>query len=209
MGRTNPTYRDLIGVIESDWTAYRRVLRPADRPRFDRLFQHARNHADAAGQLNHESPIVPLVVSIQLAHERRLDAQADRLDAQTDRLDAQADRLDAISSRLDGCSEASPDTEQRANGTLEATNSSDDSSDSDGASGDDASDIDGASDDGASGDGASGHDANDDGATDDTSASDSDDADGDENSTGGTRGAADDRLLDRWPVPPGLPEWGP
>ncbi|MFB6175800.1 MAG: hypothetical protein ABEI99_01400, partial [Halobaculum sp.] len=45
----------------------------------DRLFVYARDHADAAGNLNHESPVVPLLVSICLAQEQRIDELEARL----------------------------------------------------------------------------------------------------------------------------------
>lgn len=80
MGRTNPTYRDLLRGIEDRWQPYRRALRRRDQPHFDRLFEHARTHADAAGYLNHENPLVPMLVSIVLEQEKRLS----RLEAHTD-----------------------------------------------------------------------------------------------------------------------------
>jgi hypothetical protein len=80
VGRSNPTYRDRLGRIESDWAPYRRALRARDQPHFDRLFDHARAHADAAGYLNHRDPTVPLLVGVLLEHERRLAALAERVD---------------------------------------------------------------------------------------------------------------------------------
>lgn len=74
MGRTNPTYRDTLRGLEERWTPYRRALRRRDQPHFDRLFEHGRAHADAAGQLNHAEPLFPLLVSIVLEQERRLAA---------------------------------------------------------------------------------------------------------------------------------------
>ena len=73
MGRTDPTYRDALRRTEERWAAYRRALRRRDRAPFDRLFEHARDHADAAGHLNHRYVEVPLLVSALLEHERRLD----------------------------------------------------------------------------------------------------------------------------------------
>jgi hypothetical protein len=72
MGRTNPTYRDSIRGLEEQWQPYRRALRRRDQPHFDRLFEHARAHADAAGQINHRLPELPLLLSILLEQERRL-----------------------------------------------------------------------------------------------------------------------------------------
>ena len=59
MGRTNPTYRDALRAIEERWAEFRRALRRRDQPRFDRLFEYAREHADASGLLNHQNPLLP------------------------------------------------------------------------------------------------------------------------------------------------------
>ena len=83
MGRTNPTFRDTIRAVEDDWSDFRRALRRRDQPHFDRLFDQVRAHADAAGYLNHPSPEIPMLVSIVLEQERRID----ELEAHIDRDD--------------------------------------------------------------------------------------------------------------------------
>ncbi|WP_129116070.1 hypothetical protein [Halegenticoccus tardaugens] len=80
MGRTNPTYRDTIRSLEHEWAAYRRGLRREDQQRFDQLFEYIRAHADASGYLNHTNPFYPAMMSIALAHERRLDTLERRLE---------------------------------------------------------------------------------------------------------------------------------
>jgi hypothetical protein len=92
MGRTNATYRDLLRALENRWQDYRRGLRRDDQAHFDRLFTHARNHADASGLQNHENPIVPVLVSIALAQEKRLVA----LEARLDELEATVDLDDDL-----------------------------------------------------------------------------------------------------------------
>lgn len=72
MGRTNPTYRDTVRALEENWQQYRRALRRVDKPHFDRLFEHAREHADAAGYLNHQEPEVTLLMSVVLEQQKRL-----------------------------------------------------------------------------------------------------------------------------------------
>lgn len=72
MGRTNPTFRDVVRRFEERWQPYRRALRRRDQPHFDRLVEHAREHADASGYLNHEDPTVPILLSIALAQEATL-----------------------------------------------------------------------------------------------------------------------------------------
>ncbi len=79
MGRTNPTYRDLFSSLADRWATFRRALRSRDQPRFDQLFDYAREHADASGLLNHQEPLLPALVSIDLEQERRLDEHERRL----------------------------------------------------------------------------------------------------------------------------------
>jgi hypothetical protein len=78
MGRTNPTYRDALRRIESDWEPMRRALRREYQSDFDRLFDRAREFADAAGYANSPEPERALLLSLLLAHEvelRRLRAE--------------------------------------------------------------------------------------------------------------------------------------
>ncbi len=79
MGRTNPTYRNRLDRLEQEWNDYRRALRASEQERFDQLLEHGHEYAHAAGHLNHPSPAVALLLSMLLAHERRLDEFDDRL----------------------------------------------------------------------------------------------------------------------------------
>ena len=73
MGRSKPTFRNYLDRIEDDWGSYRRTLRRRDQPHFDRLFEQAREHADAAGQLDPADPRLAILFSMLLAHERQLE----------------------------------------------------------------------------------------------------------------------------------------
>jgi len=73
VGRTNPTYRDVLRSLEDNWQDYRRALRRADQHRFDRLWEDARQYADAGGYLNHQNPMVVVLFSMILAHEQRIE----------------------------------------------------------------------------------------------------------------------------------------
>ena len=93
MGRTNPTYRDALRAIEERWTEFRRALRRRDQPRFDRLFEYAREHADASGLLNHQNPLLPALLSIDLEQEARLEDHEERLEELEQQIsDAEPDR---------------------------------------------------------------------------------------------------------------------
>ncbi len=84
MGRTNPTFRNVLEAVKGRWADYRRALRRRDQPHFDRLFEHADAHADASGYLNPDDPMNPILVSMLLEHERRvaaLEAEVEALEA--------------------------------------------------------------------------------------------------------------------------------
>jgi len=94
MGRTNPTYRDALRAIEERWADFRRALRRRDQPRFDQLFEYARDHADASGLLNHQTPLLPALLSIDLEQEVRLDDHEERLAELEAAVDAAGDQED-------------------------------------------------------------------------------------------------------------------
>ena len=73
MGRTNPTFRDLLRSLRGDWGDYRRALRRPDQDRFDRLWEDARRYADAGGHLNHQNPMVVVLFSMLLAQRKRIE----------------------------------------------------------------------------------------------------------------------------------------
>lgn len=79
MGRTNPTFRDFLDRYEDDWSAYRRGLRRQYKPDFDRLFERARRHADAAGYMNAADPEIAFLVSVLLAQEVEIRELRERL----------------------------------------------------------------------------------------------------------------------------------
>jgi hypothetical protein len=81
-----------VRAVERRWGEYRRALRRRDRPHFDRLFEHASAHADAASYLNHADPEIPILVSVLLEQERRLadlDARCSTLDARLSALESE------------------------------------------------------------------------------------------------------------------------
>ena len=80
MGRTNPTYRDFLKAYESEFSDYRRALRRQDQPAFERLFDGARQFADAAGYANHLDRDALVLLSICHAQEMRIMELEDRVD---------------------------------------------------------------------------------------------------------------------------------
>ena len=79
MGRTNPTYRTWLERLERDWQPFRRALRRRSQDDFDRLFEKANRHADAAGFVNPADPMAGVVVAILLAQEREIRELGERV----------------------------------------------------------------------------------------------------------------------------------
>jgi hypothetical protein len=81
MGRTNPTMRDRLDHLEQEWRPFRRTLRRRHRADFDRLFERARRHADAASQGNPADEWRAFVLAVLLAQERDLRELQERVEA--------------------------------------------------------------------------------------------------------------------------------
>lgn len=62
----------LLQAIEDQYQDYRRALRREDQDHFDRLFEQAAAHADAAGYLNPDEPMQPILLSMILEQEKRI-----------------------------------------------------------------------------------------------------------------------------------------
>ena len=63
----------LLEGEKSRWSDYRRALRRQDKPAFDELFEYADAHADASGYLNADDPMRPILLSMLLEHQKRLN----------------------------------------------------------------------------------------------------------------------------------------
>jgi hypothetical protein len=74
MGRTVPTFVQLIQNAAAHWMKFRRALRREDQPFFDRLFRRARFYTQAATYQCHDNPMEAILLSIALDQEKRMDA---------------------------------------------------------------------------------------------------------------------------------------
>ena len=73
MGRTVPTFVQLIQITIARWSAFRRALRREDQEHFDRLFRRARWYTQAATYQCNDNPMEAILLSIALDQEKRLD----------------------------------------------------------------------------------------------------------------------------------------
>lgn len=74
MGRTVPTFVQLIQQAADRWKKFRRALRREDQSHFDRLFVRVRCYTQAATYQCHDNPMEAILLSIALDQEKRLYA---------------------------------------------------------------------------------------------------------------------------------------
>src|ERR1700738_328537 len=74
MGRTVPTFVQLIQEAAERWKKFRRALRREAQPHFDRLFVRVRCYTQAATYQAHDNPMEAILLSIALDQEKRLYA---------------------------------------------------------------------------------------------------------------------------------------
>ena len=74
MGRTVPTFRQLVDDAIARWAKFRRALRREDQEYFDRLFRRVRTYTQAATYQASDNPMEAILLSIALDQEKRLDA---------------------------------------------------------------------------------------------------------------------------------------
>ena len=74
MGRTVPTFVQLVREAEQRWAKFRRALRREDQPHFDRLFHSVRAYTQAATYQCHDNPMEAILLSIALDLEKRVAA---------------------------------------------------------------------------------------------------------------------------------------
>ena len=72
MGRTVPTFRNIIESFGLEWNDFKRALRSIDKEAFDELINHARRHAAAGSNMSNPNPFETVVMSILVEHEKTL-----------------------------------------------------------------------------------------------------------------------------------------
>lgn len=72
MGRTVPTYRNILENFVLEWQEFRKAFRKEDREAFDRLMEKARMHASAASYDARIDPTESMFMSILLEQEKEI-----------------------------------------------------------------------------------------------------------------------------------------
>jgi hypothetical protein len=72
MGRTVPTFVQLVEEASQQWAKFRRALRREDQPHFDQLFRSVRSYTQAATYQCHDNPMEAILLSMALDLQKRL-----------------------------------------------------------------------------------------------------------------------------------------
>ena len=72
MGRTLPTFRNLIELFSLEWNDFKRALRYDDKETFEELLNHARKHGASGTNMVNPNPFEPIVFSILIEHEKSI-----------------------------------------------------------------------------------------------------------------------------------------
>ena len=72
MGRTVLPFSQVLEREYEEWKKFRRALRKEDQEAFDRLFDRAKLHVQAAAYASHPWPMESIFLSICLEHEKLL-----------------------------------------------------------------------------------------------------------------------------------------
>ena len=70
MGRTVLPFSQVLEREYEEWKEFRRALRKEDQEAFDRIFDRARLHVQAAAYASHPWPLESILLSVCLEHEK-------------------------------------------------------------------------------------------------------------------------------------------
>lgn len=80
MGKTNPTYRQVVQRWVDKYEPFKRALRRQHREPFEEMMSYPFTHASPANALNEPRASEPILVSICLEQQRRINELRKRLD---------------------------------------------------------------------------------------------------------------------------------
>lgn len=81
MGRTVESYRMALESEICRWNGFARALRKPDREAFDALMDMCREHASAAGNATNPVVFEPMIISILLAQQLKIQKLEEQLNS--------------------------------------------------------------------------------------------------------------------------------
>jgi len=98
MGRTVLPFSQVLEREYEEWKKFRRALRKEDQEAFDRLFDRAKLHVQAAAYTSHPWPLESILLSICLEHEKLLMEILEKLKSASG--DPGGDKDEAVKSEI-------------------------------------------------------------------------------------------------------------
>ena len=81
MGKTVESYRITLDTEIQEWNGYARALRNEDRAAFEQIMDACRNYASAGSNATRPVVFEPMVISILLYQQKKLNQLEKELDA--------------------------------------------------------------------------------------------------------------------------------
>ncbi len=81
MGKTVESYRIALDAEFQEWSSYMRALRNEDRAAFEQMIDACRNYASAGSNATRPVIFEPMVISILLHQQKKLNQIEKELDA--------------------------------------------------------------------------------------------------------------------------------
>ncbi|KXA89586.1 hypothetical protein AKJ62_02760 [candidate division MSBL1 archaeon SCGC-AAA259D14] len=74
MGRTVPTFREILERERKKWREFKDSLKEGDRKAFERLLEDCERHVSASSQVKSPDPFREMTMSILLEQQKEIDS---------------------------------------------------------------------------------------------------------------------------------------
>ena len=81
MGKSVPTYNQLIPRMKGNWKEFRKSLRDVEQETFDRLWIQVKKHSSAAQYQANPDPVQTAFLCMMLEHQKELEEMEDELES--------------------------------------------------------------------------------------------------------------------------------
>lgn len=80
MGRTVPTFREILEKEKKKWREFKKSLKKSERKNFEKLLEDCELHVSASSQVKSPNPFREMILSILLEQEKEIDSIKKKLD---------------------------------------------------------------------------------------------------------------------------------
>lgn len=80
MGRTVPTFREILEKEKKKWREFKKSLKKSERKNFEKLLEDCELHVSASSQVKSPNPFREMILSILLEQEKEIESIKKKLD---------------------------------------------------------------------------------------------------------------------------------